>query len=203
MPKSTFIPNADHDFLAWFDHFLANLKPEHGVADADLAALTAANADFHDKSRLAGNAAALAKQATADKSDSRKASENLIRAEVRRIKARANYTDGIGAQLGIDSSSRTGDLSTANPKLSGNDQTGGVVVLSFVKHRSDGVNLYCQRDIDSDWVLLGRATVSPCVDRRPLLTPGKPELRRYTAVFMSKDQEVGQYSQELVVNCAP
>jgi len=52
-------------------------------------------------------------------------------------------------------------------------------------------------------VWLGRATVSPFVDRRPLLTPGKPELRRYTAVFMSKDQEVGQYSQELVVNCAP
>ena len=52
-------------------------------------------------------------------------------------------------------------------------------------------------------VLLGRATVSPFLDNRPLLQTGKPELRRYTAVFMLKDQEIGQYSDDLVINCAP
>ena len=57
--------------------------------------------------------------------------------------------------------------------------------------------------IDFDWVLLSRATVSPFLDNRPLLQTGKPELRRYTAVFMLKDQEIGQYSDDLVINCAP
>ena len=36
-----------------------------------------------------------------------------------------------------------------------------------------------------------------------LLQTGKPELRRYTAVFMLKDQEMGQCSDDLVINYAP
>jgi len=40
------------------------------------------------------------------------------------------------------------------------------------------------------------------MDNRPLLQTGKPELRRYTTVFMLKDQEIGQYSDDLVINCA-
>ena len=49
MPKSNFIPPADHDFLIWLDRFIANLSPAHGVSDSDLAALKSANADFHTK----------------------------------------------------------------------------------------------------------------------------------------------------------
>jgi hypothetical protein len=52
-------------------------------------------------------------------------------------------------------------------------------------------------------VLLSFANISPYTDRRPLLEPGKPELRRYCAVYVQKYQEVGQFSDEVVVNCAP
>ncbi len=41
------------------------------------------------------------------------------------------------------------------------------------------------------------------VDNRPLLHTDKPEIRRYAGVFMLKNQEIGQYSDEVVVNCAP
>jgi hypothetical protein len=75
--------------------------------------------------------------------------------------------------------------------------------LSFTKYKSGGINIYCQRENDADWVLLGRATVSPFLDNRPLLQIGKPELRRYTAIYMIKDTETGQYSDDLVINCAP
>ena len=44
MPKSTFIPAADHDFLIWVDHFIANLTPDYGTSDSDLDALKAASA---------------------------------------------------------------------------------------------------------------------------------------------------------------
>ena len=71
MPKSTFIPAADHDFLLWFEHFIAKLTPDYGTTETDLAALKAASADFHTKTAQAGDAAAAAKQATKDKSDSR------------------------------------------------------------------------------------------------------------------------------------
>ncbi|MDD5265875.1 MAG: hypothetical protein PHO08_01935 [Methylococcales bacterium] len=203
MPKSTFIPNADHDFLIWLDHFIANLTPEYGVLESDLNALKAASADFRAKTAHANDVAALGKQATADKNASRAIAEALIRAEVRRIKARSDYTEGKGAHLGIEGPENTYDLSTAHPDLTGIDQTGGVVALSFSKYKSDGINIYCQRENDADWVLLARATVSPYLDNRPLLHIGKPELRRYTAVYMLKDKEIGQYSDDIVINCAP
>jgi len=49
--------------------------------------------------------------------------------------------------------------------------------------------------------MLGRGTVSPLVDTRPLLDPGKPELRRYCATYVKKDQEVGQFSAEVEITC--
>ncbi len=203
MPKSTFIPPADADFLVWFDHLLSNLSSDNGVAAADLANLNAANADLHAKTAASSNAAAIAKQATADKSTSRHTAETLIRAEVRRIKARSGYSESLGLQLGIEGAEYTNNLSEASPSLTGIDQTGGIVSLAYNKNKSDGVNLYCQRENDADWVLLARATVSPYIDNRPLLQIGKPELRRYTAVYILKDKEVGKYSNDLVVTCAP
>lgn len=95
-----------------------------------MTALKAASDDFHAKTAFAGNAAAIAKQATADKNDSRHAAEILIRAEVRRIKARSNYSEGLGAHLGIEGAEQSNDLATSSPNLSGIDQTGGIVALT-------------------------------------------------------------------------
>lgn len=203
MPKSYFIPTADHDFLVWFDHFVSNLSSNIGVSETNLNALKAANADYHAKTANASQAAALAKQAVGDKSSSRQAAENLIRAEAKRIKARADYTANLGKQLGIEGTITSNDLDNATPTLTASDRTGGVISLSFTKYHSDGINVYSQRDNDSDWLLLGRATVSPFIDSRPLLQTGKPELRRYTAIYMSKDKEIGKFSNDLVVSCAP
>jgi hypothetical protein len=122
MPKSTFIPAADHDFLVWIDHFIANLTPDYGASDSDLAALKAASADFRDKTIHTNDAAALAKQATADKNASRESAEALIRTIVRQIKARSNYNEGQAAQLGIVGPEGTHDLATSHPDLSGIDQ---------------------------------------------------------------------------------
>ena len=184
-------------------HFIANLTPDLGTTEADLVALKAASDDFRVKIAHIDNTAALAKQATAEKSASRDNIETLIRAVVRKIKTHSDYTAGKGAQLGIVGPENTRDLATTHPDLSGIDQTGGQVVISFTKFKSDGVNIYCQRENDTDWTFLARATVSPFVDNRPLLHIGKPELRRYTAVYMVKDQEISQYSDDLVINCAP
>lgn len=203
MTKSTFIPAADHDFLVWMEHFIDNITPDHGTTASDLAALKAASADFRVKIAHTNDAAALAKQATADKNASRDSIESLIRTVVRQVKARSDYTKGKGAQLGIEGPENTHDLTISRPDLTGIDQTGGLVALNFNKSNSDGVNIYGQRENDADWVLLGRATFSPFLDNRPLLHVGKPELRRYTAIYMLKDQEIGRFSDDLVINCAP
>jgi hypothetical protein len=200
---SDFVPTTDNDLLVWVDHFITQISTDNEIAAVDLAALTAAKADFHIKIDHLNDAAAQAKQATADKNDSRNHIVNLIRAEARRIKARATYSDGLGAQLGIVGVKDSHDLSISRPELSGIDQTDGVVTLSFSKFNSDGVNIYSKRENDADWVLLIRASVSPFIDMRPLLEIGKPELRHYCATYILKDKEIGHYSDEVVVNCTP
>jgi len=38
---------------------------------------------------------------------------------------------------------------------------------------------------------------------REVRVPGKPEIREYKAVYVLNDAEIGLFSDELVVNCAP
>src|SRR5437867_4473351 len=68
---------------------------------------------------------------------------------------------------------------------------------------TDGVNLYSKRDGDADFIFLARDTATPYIDTRSLLTAGKPEIREYKAMFVLSDEEIGIFSHELVVNCAP
>lgn len=80
---------------------------------------------------------------------------------------------------------------------------GGVVEIDFNLANSEGVNIYSRRDGDGDFKFLARDTVPPYVDNRPLLAAGKPELREYKAVYVVSDAEIGLFSDEVVVNCAP
>src|SRR3989442_15979921 len=56
---------------------------------------------------------------------------------------------------------------------------------------------------DADFVFLARDTASPYIDNRPLLVATKPELREYKAVYVQNNPEIGLFSDEVVVNCAP
>src|ERR1017187_2805830 len=80
---------------------------------------------------------------------------------------------------------------------------GGAVGIEFNLANSEGVNIYSRRDGDGDFKFLARDTVPPYVDNRPLLAAGKPELREYKAVYVVSDAEIGLFSDEVVVNCAP
>lgn len=206
MAKSDFIPSSDNDFSVWLNRFATNipsLLTDYNLSDNDLVTLKASVTDFHSKIATASDAAASAKRATTNKNDSRHNIEALIRSLVRRIKAHPSYSAGQGDHLGIEGPKSTVDFSALKPNLNGIDQTGGQVTLSFNKLKSDGVNIYGQREGDTDWVLLARATVSPYLDNRPLLSTGKPELRHYTAIYMQKDKEIGQFSNDIAINCAP
>jgi hypothetical protein len=173
------------------------------MSEEEMAPLKAAHADLQAKISHADDASAHSKQATADKHESRLRAEEQIRWTVKRVKSHAAYTEGIGANLGIVGHEKSFDLKTSSPDLSGTDQSDGNVTLSFSKYKSDGITLYSKREGDADWIKLDRITHSPFHDNRPLLTVGKPELRRYIAVYMSKNDEIGKYSDEVVLSCAP
>ncbi|MGZ8219542.1 hypothetical protein [Methylomagnum sp.] len=62
------------------------------------------------------------------------------------------------------------------------------------------MNIYVFDEATGKYSFLARDTVAPYVDNRPLRDAGKPELRRYTAVYVIGDEEVGQFSDEVVVS---
>src|SRR5437870_2065641 len=91
---------------------------------------------------------------------------------------------------------------------------GGVVELDFDKSISDGVNIYAKRDGDADFAFLARDTApalpksdeggSPYIDNRlPALHSLGEGGREYKAVYVQSDAEIGLFSDEVVVNCAP
>jgi hypothetical protein len=86
-----------------------------------------------------------------------------------------------------------------------------VVELAFDKSISDGVNMnpegfrgYAKRDGDADFIFLARDIASPYIDN---LLPALHSLggggREYKAVYVQSDAEIGLFSDEVVVNCAP
>ena len=206
MSKTDFIPSTDSEFVAWHDNFkvAAQAKQaEGGILAEDVIQIENDNGELHAKLAAKTLAAAVHKQATAEYQTTQESAEANSRSIVRRIKAQATYKPALGAFFGIEGPDASVDLANAKPHLSGVDLTGGKVEIRFNKLKSDGICLYCKREGDADWIVVAHPTVSPFVDNRPLLHADKPEIRRYTGVYMQKNQEIGHYSDEVVVNCAP
>lgn len=137
-----------------------------------------------------------------DKQATRTAVEARERAIIRRLKSASGYTDAIGQLLKIVGSDDTTDMTTAKVDLTATVEANDVA-LAFTKLKSDGVNLYSKRDGDADYVFLAHDTISPYIDNRDLLVPGKPEVRRYKAIYVVGDDETGYFSDEVVVTVQP
>ena len=197
------IPGQDEKFLVWGNLFASALTPEIGVADDITNDLRTKIAEFSELINKAAEVQNAAKQVSSLKKAARQLLEKAIRSEIKRIKAKAGYTAAEGIRLGIEATSKSTDLSGMAPQVSVVDRTGGLVELSFTKFGSDGVNIYGQREGEPDWVLLGYAARTPYEDKRPLLVTGHAELRRYSAVYVKRRQEVGLFSDEVVIACAP
>lgn len=206
MAKSDFIPRKDDSLLIWHDNFLAVATPQAaglGLTPADITTITTDNENLHVTISGHFSAAAAAENATAAKDATVKTAVGNARGFARRMKAAAAYTEALGQSLGIVGAEDTTDLSTARPTLKGLSQGGGLVEISFNKSTSEGVNIYSQRDGEALFSFLARDTASPYLDNRPLLVAGKAEVRQYRAKYVVGDVEVGNYSDEMVVSCAP
>jgi hypothetical protein len=132
----------------------------------------------------------------------RAAAEARLRAVVRRLKSANGYTEAAGQLLRIVGTEDSTDLTNSKPDLSAATLAHGVE-LTFTKGRSDGVRIYAKRDGETDFSFLALDTSAPYLDNRPLLTAGKPEQRRYRAIYVLSDDEVGNFSDEVVATAAP
>lgn len=204
--KNDYIPHKEDALILWHDEFLSgttNHGPGLGLTAPNLAAIAADNQALHADIAAAAAAEAAAKSATATKKATIKRVVSATRAYARRMKAAPGYTEGLGDAMGIEAPENTTNLSTSKPTLTGKAKSSGHVEIAFNKSISDGVNIYCHRDGDSGPAFPARGTNSPYLDNLPLLVPGKPEIRKYHAVYVVNDVEVGAPSDEAVVIAAP
>ena len=205
MAKQDCIPKKDGDFLSLLKHLRDKTpaqKAALNISDADIATLAADATLLEGKLGVFNDADAVYSQASTAKQNTRAAVEGRTRAIIRRLKSASGYTDDIGQLLKIIGSDDSTDLTTAKPILTATPRAHGIE-LGFNKSKSDGVNIYSKRDGDADFVFLANDTIAPYVDNRPLLVAGKPEVRRYRAIYLLNDDEIGNYSDEVVATVQP
>lgn len=205
MAKKDCIPKKDGDFLTQLK-FLRDKSPNYqtelNISADDINTLTQDATLFDGKLSAFNDVDAAYSQAATDKQNTRAAVEGRERAIIRRFKSAPGYTEAIGQALKIIGSDDNTDMTTAKVDLTAILRAHGVE-LGFTKTKSDGVNLYTKRDGDADYVFLAHDTISPYVDNRQVLVAGKPEVRRYKAIYVVNDAETGYFSDEVVVTVQP
>lgn len=204
MAKNDFVPRTDADFVVWHDRLKNNATANAAALDikpAELTLLGTDNTALHAKVDASKAADATSQKATKEKATARATAEKNARNLAKRVKTAAGYTPALGELLGIEGPEDSTDLTASAPTCTGTALPHGVVQVDFTKSKSDGVNLYSRRDGEADFTFLARDTASPYIDNRPLLVAGKAETRRYKAIYVLNDQEIGRASAEVAVTC--
>lgn len=203
MAKSDYYPNSDAQKLTFLDNYVtvlgANSAPV-GLTSADVTAISNSRNDLRTavNDKVAKKAAAQAASTACLTTDKR--TEDLLRAQARRIKSHPAYTPALGEQLGIEGrrQTRTTPEGGIRPDLTATDVLNGEVTIAFAKNGHSGVEIRSRRGAETEFGFLARDTESPYVDTRPNLTSG-PETRHYVAQYLQKDTLVAELSDELVV----
>ncbi len=121
-----------------------------------------------------------------------------LRKFIARIKAAPNYNDAIGEQLQITGTEAAkGNPAEAKPTFEAAAEV-GKVMLNWVKSDFDGVIIESKRGAETVFSFFDKDFKSPCIDTRPNLAAGQPEVRRYRMIYLINDETVGTYSDEVV-----
>ena len=113
---------------------------------------------------------------------------------VRILKNSRDYTEAIGADLGVTITPSQAEHTAPELKLRLRPGPGGVEVeVRFTKWGHFAIWLECRRT-GGDWEDVGIMTQSGSRDARPLLVPGQPEIREYRARFWDKGSPNGEWS---------
>lgn len=206
MAREDFIPGKDNDLMTMHDKFKAGMALHGttlGFTAPEIATVTADNTALHTVIPAAEIAKGAAQAAVNTKNLTVVPVVSRTRSFAKRAKAHPAYTPAMGAALGIIGAEDSTDLHTAAPEIKGRDLGSGHVEIQFGKKTAGGVNIYSKRGTETVFTYLAHDTQSPYIDTRPLLDPTKPELRTYRLKFEKGDEEIGNFSEELVVNCAP
>ncbi len=117
------------------------------------------------------------------------------------FKNHPSRTDESLADLGI-SDPAPGSLTpdTLKPAISGSTMPDDRVSLVFNKQGQSAVRFQMRRA--AVWTTVADPTTSPFIDATPS-TGGNPEKREYRAIYLEKNQPIGQYSDIITVYTTP
>ncbi len=128
--------------------------------------------------------------------------ETRFRALVQHITTRPGYNEAIGKVLGIEASEITPpDYNTLQPDIKLSLRSNGVYVHWNFGHYGaflDQCKIVVERGDGKGEVLLTMDNTAGYLDTTPF--PSAPAKWTYRAVYMAKDQQVGQWSKPVTIN---
>lgn len=117
------------------------------------------------------------------------------------FKKHPNRTAEILADLGITETTGSSiSLDLLKPSISGTAMPDDKVSLTFNKQGQSAVRFQMRRG--GDWATVGDPNSSPFIETTASID-GKPEKREYRAIYLVKNQPVGQYSDIITVYTTP
>jgi len=117
--------------------------------------------------------------------------------QAKRIKAHKNYTEAIGQNLGIEASfSNRLPLESVQPILKA-VLNGGRVNLQWKKSTYDAIVI--EKDTGSGFVFFDKDLRPNFVDPTPLPAGNESAVWRYRAMYMFKDEKVGNWSDVVTI----
>ncbi len=122
-----------------------------------------------------------------------------VRQLVRTIKGNENYNESIGNVLRIIGEESEDDVNTWKPILKVQIQAGSPNIL-WVKGNSSGIKIWVDRGDGQGFRFLAIDTSPDYLDKHPLPAQGQTALWRYQAIYILKDEEVGEISDILEVS---
>jgi hypothetical protein len=202
--KHDIVPKPIAKYLDWHDNLKNGVTATTpGATAADVTMLTTDNGALHTKHTAANNADIVAKTAHTDFATAQANSIRNARALAQRIKKSTGCTPALIASLQLDGIEDTTDMTQEKPTVTATAKANGVIEVGFNKIQAEGVHIYEDRAGTGVFNYLGSEVHSPYVDNRPLLTPGKPETRRYKAVFFIGKAEIGLESDIVEATAHP
>jgi hypothetical protein len=124
-----------------------------------------------------------------------------LRQTIREIKSRATYSEVIGTDLGIHTT--TAVLSQGPPIITATGANAGHVTMGWTKNGWSGVKIQARAQNSATWEDLGTDLFSPFVDTRPLHTANTPEIREYRLCHLDGDEPLLNWSSVEVVTVKP
>ncbi len=119
---------------------------------------------------------------------------------VNTIKGSKKYNESMGKALGIEASADGGGGGSEAPKpVLGIELQGGRPNILWKKGKMDGVKIMVDRGTGT-YTFLAIDTHPDYLDTHPLPELGKSELWRYIAIYLKRDEEVGEWSDPVQVS---